>query len=269
MTDAAYAQFAGLVRRRTGIVISDDKQYLVDQRLTPYAQTGGYATVEALLRAVVAGRDARLLDLAVDAMTTNETLFFRDATPFTALADIMKRRASEPNAAPLRIWSAACSTGQEAYSIAMTAAEVREAHPGLKVEIVASDLSARCVERARLGAYSQFEVQRGVSMHRLVRHFEQTDKNWRVRPALGRDIDWRVLNIMEPFGQLGVFDVVFCRNVLFYFDIAERRSVLERVAKQLHKGGRLFLGVSENVLGVTQIFTQAKDGVGFTTVERV
>ncbi len=268
MTVAAYTEFAGLVRRRTGIVISDDKQYLVDARLTPYAQTGGYATVEALLRAVVAGRDARLLNLAVDAMTTNETLFFRDATPFTALAAIMKRHAAAPNAAPLRIWSAACSTGQEAYSIAMTAAEVRETHPDLKVEIVASDLSARCVERARQGAYSQFEVQRGVSMHRLVRHFEQCDQSWRVRPVLSRDITWKVLNIMEPFTALGVFDIVFCRNVLFYFDIAERRSVLERISRQLHRDGRLFLGVSENVLGVTQLFAQAKDGVGFTVIDR-
>jgi len=254
MTAGALSAFAALVRRRTGIVIGDDKAYLIEARLRSFAQTGGYAGVEPMLAAVLAGRDPRLLDMAVEAMTTNETLFFRDATPFVALAEQLALRAHDPRRRAVRIWSAACSTGQEPYSIAMVADEVRQRHPDLKVEIVASDLSSRCVAMAQAGSYSQFEVQRGVSMQRLVRHFESVEGRWKVSDALRSAIVWKTLNLTEPFDFLGQFDLIFCRNVLFYFEAAQRRDILDRLAARLAPDGRLFLGASETPLGVSDRF---------------
>jgi chemotaxis protein methyltransferase CheR len=254
MTDRALQAFVALVRRRTGIVIGDDKTYLIEARLAPYAQTGGFAGVEPMLAAVLAGRDARLLDICVDAMTTNETLFFRDTTPFVALAERLAQHAAHPGSGKLRIWSAACSTGQEPYSIAMVVDEVRQRHPDLAVEIVASDLSNRCVLKAQEGCYSQFEVQRGVSMPRLLRYFEGADGRWKVTARLKSDIRWKTLNLTEPFAFLGMFDVIFCRNVLFYFEPAQRRDILERMARQMAPDGCLFLGASETLLGVTDCF---------------
>ena len=261
MSARALSAFAALVRRRTGIVIGDDKAYLIEARLRSFALTGGYADVAALLEAVLAGRDPRLLDMAVDAMTTNETLFFRDATPFVALAEQLAVRAADPQRRAVRIWSAACSTGQEPYSIAMVVDEVRQRHPDLQAEIVASDLSSRCVAAAQSGSYSQFEVQRGVSMQRLVRHFETVDGRWKVSDALRSAIVWKTLNLTEPFDFLGKFDLIFCRNVLFYFDPAQRRDILDRIAGRLAPDGRLFLGASETPLGVSDRF-EAKPGLG-------
>ena len=254
MSDRTLQDFVALVRRRTGIVIADDKTYLVEARLAPFAQTGGFAGVGPMLAAVMSGRDPGLLDLCVEAMTTNETLFFRDTTPFTALAEQLARHAAHPRRERFRIWSAACSTGQEPYSIAMVVDEVRERHPELAVEIVASDLSNRCILKAQAGVFSQFEVQRGVSMKRLVRYFEGGGGRWTINEGLKADIVWKTLNLADPFAFLGTFDAIFCRNVLFYFEPDRRRDILERLSRQMAADGRLFLGASETVLGLSDRF---------------
>jgi chemotaxis protein methyltransferase CheR len=255
-----FQHFAGLLRTRLGIEIGTDKAYLVESRLKGIAGTAGYRNVGELLAQLRRGAEPRLLASTLDAMTTNETFFFRDGTPFdqlrAALPDLVKGRMG----APLRIWCAACSTGQEPYSVAMLLDEEGGKIPGLRAEIVATDVSQRVIEKARAGVYSAFEVQRGLSIQRLARHFEADPGGYRIKPALKRDISWRTANLLGPFVDLGMFDVIFCRNVLIYFARETRADILNRLADRLREGGRLFLGAAETPLGLTDRLTASPAG---------
>ena len=245
---------AAMLKARSGIVIGADKLYLIDTRLGPIIKREGLRDLAELAGKLRPG--SPLERDVVEAMTTNESLFFRDSKPFEALRlrVLPRLHAARPPGSVLRIWSAAASTGQEAYSIAMIAADQATAMPGRKVEILGTDLAREPLERAREGLYSQFEVQRGLPMQMLVRHFAKEDAQWRVKPQLRAAVTFREGNLMADFSALGRFDVIFCRNVLIYFDAPTKRRVLDALARQMAPDGVLFLGGAETVLGLTESF---------------
>jgi chemotaxis protein methyltransferase CheR len=265
MNTTDYTYFVALVKTRLGIDLGPDKAYLLKSRLQPIADTEGLADVGALLSAIRLSPERRIVDSAIEALTTNETLFFRDVAPFERLKSMLEQRAAAHPAAPLRIWCAACSTGQEPYSIAMLIQEEAPRLQGMRVEIVASDVSPLCLEKAGLGIYSHFEAQRGLSIQRLARHFNQGATGWEIKPALKAMVSWKHINLMEDFRGIGQFDIVFCRNVLIYFERAKKREILDRIALQLRDGGSLFLGAAETTLNVSDVFDAAGGAHGCHT----
>jgi chemotaxis protein methyltransferase CheR len=243
-----------LLRERSGLDLSADKQYLVESRLIPLARRAGLPGIAELVAKVKFGSDG-LTSEVVEAMTTNETFFFRDKIPFdhlreTILPALLQARASRRS---LRIWSAACSTGQEPYSIAMCLREFA-ALSGWRIEIVATDLSQGVLEKARAGIFSQFEVQRGLPIQMLVKHFTQVGELWQLNANIRAMVQHRQLNLLQDFSHLGNFDVVFCRNVLIYFDQDTKAGIFERVAKVLEPDGVLVLGAAESVVGISDAF---------------
>jgi chemotaxis protein methyltransferase CheR len=200
----------------------------------------------------------------VEAMTTNETFFFRDKIPFdhlreTVLPMLMQSRASRRS---LRIWSAACSTGQEPYSIAMCLKDNAQALSGWRIEIVATDLSQEVLEKAKAGIYSQFEVQRGLPIQTLVKYFTQTGELWQINADIRGMVQHRQLNLLQDFSQLGKFDVIFCRNVLIYFDQETKAAIFERLSRVSEPDGILMLGAAESVVGITDAFRPYPDRRG-------
>jgi len=197
-------------------------------------------------------------------MTTNETFFFRDKIPFdhmreTILPVLTQARA---NRRSLRIWSAASSTGQEPYSIAMLLKEAGQSLQGWRIEIVASDLSQSVLEKSKAGLFSQFEVQRGLPIQLLVKHFTQVGELWQINADIRAMVQYRQLNLLHDFAQLGTFDVVFCRNVLIYFDQETKTGIFDRLAKVLEPDGVLALGAAESVIGVSDAFKPYPDRRG-------
>jgi chemotaxis protein methyltransferase CheR len=199
---------------------------------------------------------APVLKAVVEAMTTNETFFFRDKIPFGQFRDAMVPRliATRTGRRRLRIWCAAASSGQEPYSLAMSLKEMGERLAGWRIEIVATDISIEVLEKARSGIYSHFEVQRGLPIGLLLKYFTQIGDNWQIAPAIRTMVDFRPLNLLADFAHLGTFDVVFCRNVLLYFDQETKSRVLERVARSMEHDGYLVLGAAETVVGLTDHF---------------
>ncbi len=255
MTGAdAFGEIAALLRRRAGIVLTPDKGYLLETRLGPVLARFGLASHTAL-GAKLRTLPGEVLERAVvEALTTHESSFFRDGKPFEHLAAALPRlAASRPAGTPIRIWSAACSTGQEAYSVAMLAEESRPHLGARRVEILGTDVSAEIVARARDGLYTQFEVQRGLPVRLLVRHFVQEGTRWRISDALRAAVRFEEGNLLgtPPPGR---FDVIFCRNVLIYFDAPTKTRVLDTLARQLVPDGVLYLGGAETVLGLTTRF---------------
>lgn len=242
--------------KRSGLVLSADKGYLLESRLAPLARAEGYPSIEALIAAARRDRSERLLWGITEALATHETFFFRDNTPFDLFKqDILPNlaRARGLNGS-IRIWCAACSSGQEPYSLAMLLDEERARLGNLKVEIVATDMAPRVLEKAKAGIYSQFEVQRGLAIQRLVRHFEQTGDQWRIKPNIRQMVTFQKQNLLERFNAMGTFDVVFCRNVLIYFDAETKKQVLARLAKQTPSDGYLIMGAAETVVGLSKDF---------------
>lgn len=255
---------AQLLRKRAGIVLTGDKLYLLESRLAPLARKEGLPSIDDLIHVVRARREERLINQVVDVMTTSETYFFRDKTPFDHLREaILPLLSGARRGGRIRLWCAACSTGQEAYSIAMMLDDNPELTGGVPVEIVATDVSDRCLERARQGLFTQFEVQRGLPIQMLMRHFSQQDDHWRISEKQRQQVTFRKQNLIDPSYSLGgKFDVVFCRNVLTYFDGPTKGEVLERVAQQLNPGGFLILGAVESVVGLTASFEATQDRRG-------
>jgi len=251
---AAFTAIAEVLKARSGLVVGPDKMYLLETRLAPIIKRENLRDLSELSTKLRPG--SALERDVVEAMTTNESLFFRDTKPFESIRKTVLPRlhAARPAGAPLRIWSAAASTGQEAYSIAMVVADLAPAMPGRRVEIVGTDIAREPLERARAGLYSQFEIQRGLSMQMLVKHFVKEDGQWRIRQALRDAVSFREWNLLSDLKPLGSFDIVFCRNVLIYFDPPTKRRVLDAVAKQMPTDGVLFLGGAETVLGLTEAF---------------
>lgn len=252
MIPSNFEFLAALLKDRSGLIVTSDKLYLLDARLSPIARKYNHAGLDALIAAMRVPFSEPLINEVVDAMTTNETSFFRDKNPFDALRTalipgLVTRRAAQK---AIRIWSAACSTGQEPYSLAML---LKDNFPVLKdwrIEIVATDLSPTVLDRARDGSFSAFEVQRGLPIQMLVKHFDQVENAWRVKPELRKMIDFRPCNLLGGIEALGRFDIILCRNVLIYFDQPTKTQVLNRMAKMLSPDGALILGGAESVFGI-------------------
>jgi chemotaxis protein methyltransferase CheR len=244
-----------LLRERSGLDLLSDKQYLVESRLIPLARRVGLSGIAELVAKLKAGSEA-LTSEVVEAMTTNETFFFRDKIPFdhlreTILPALLRARAGRRS---LRIWSAASSTGQEPYSIAMCLKEFGAALAGWRVEILATDLSQGVLEKSRAGIFSQFEVQRGLPIQMLVKHFTQVGELWQLNADIRAMVQHRQLNLMQDFSHLGTFDVIFCRNVLIYFDPDTKAVIFDRLAKAIEPDGMLVLGAAESVVGISDAF---------------
>jgi chemotaxis protein methyltransferase CheR len=252
MTGNDFAFIAGLLKNRSGLIITEDKTYLLETRLSAMMREQDLKDLSALIDLLRQPASEALRDRVVDAMTTNETSFFRDNHPFetmrkTVLPGLIERRAASRS---LRIWSAACSTGQEPYSLAMIIKDHFPILSGWRLEIVATDISPSVLTRARSGVYSTFEVQRGLPIQMLVRHFDQVGNDWRIKEELKRNISFRPANLLEDFSSLGMFDVVLCRNVLIYFDQDTKTRILRAIAKNMATDGALLLGGAESVFGI-------------------
>ena len=260
MNPADFDMLSQLVRERAGLVLTKDKHYLFESRLIPLARKRGLGGLDDLIAAVRAGADEVLLTDITEAMMTNESSFFRDTSPFEhfktmVLPELMERRASTRT---IRIWSAACSTGQEPYSISMCLRDLSDVLSGWRVDIVATDLSGVVLEKAKVGMYTQFEIQRGLPIQYLMSYFHQVDEMWHIDSSLRAMVKFHQYNLLNDVSALGQFDIVFCRNVLIYFDLTTKADVLRRISNQMPSDGYLFLGGAETVLGITTDFEALK-----------
>ncbi|MEO8321505.1 MAG: protein-glutamate O-methyltransferase CheR [Bradyrhizobium sp.] len=255
MTPADYEYLRKLLKERSGLDLSADKQYLVESRLVPLARKSGLSGIPELVAKMKSGADALTAEV-VESMTTNETFFFRDKIPFDHLKEVVLPTLVQARAArrSLRIWCAASSTGQEPYSIAMCLKEAGPLLSGWRTEIVATDLSLGVLEKARAGIFSQFEVQRGLPIQLLMKYFTQTGELWQLNADIRSMVQYRQLNLLQDFSHLGTFDIIFCRNVLIYFDQATKMNIFDRVARMLEPDGVLALGAAETVVGITNAF---------------
>jgi chemotaxis protein methyltransferase CheR len=264
VTPLDYEYLRKLLRERSGLVLAPEKQYLIESRLLPVARRAGCASIVELVRRL-REQDSEPLKVEVtESMTINESFFFRDKIPFdrfrdTVLPALLTARAKQKR---FRIWCAAAATGQEPYSIAMILKSMQEKFAGWRIEILATDISNEVLEKARVGIYSQFEVQRGLPIQMLMQHFEQVGEQWRVSETIRKMVQFRQFNLLADFAALGTFDVVFCRNVLIYFDQAAKVNVLERVHRQVAADGFLLMGAAETVVGLTDIFAPLADKRG-------
>jgi chemotaxis protein methyltransferase CheR len=244
------------INKAAGIVLTTEKAYFVEARLSPVLREEGLASIDELMTRAERG-DRRLAQRLVDALTTNETFFFRDKSPFEhfrniILPELMSRR---PAGKTLRIWCAACSSGQEPFSLVMVLDELKSQLGGRSVEIHASDISEAILNKAKSGLFNQFEVQRGLPTKMLLQYFEKVGENWRISPDVVKRVNFFKFNLLEEPKTLGTFDVIFCRNVLIYFDRPTRSKIFDRLADRLAPDGFLLLGGAESTFGVTDRFS--------------
>ncbi len=253
MTELEFEALRAFLKARSGLALSADKRYLVESRLAPVCTRFKIENLSLLIREIKSGRSSALENATIEAMTTNETFFFRDKAPFDLFQDVLLPRFIKERATSrrLRIWCAAASTGQEPYSLAMLLKEASTRMPGWHVEIIATDISNEVLEKARAGIYNQFEVQRGLPVRLLVKYFAQKGDQWQIAPEIRSMVDFRYLNLIDDFSRLGQFDIIYCRNVLIYFDTQLKANVLRRIAQLMAPDASLVLGASETILGIT------------------
>ncbi|TMX42714.1 protein-glutamate O-methyltransferase [Vibrio sp. Hep-1b-8] len=264
ISDQEYRDFSRFLESQCGIVLGDSKQYLVRSRLSPLVTKFKLASLSDLLRDVVTGRNRELRVAAVDAMTTNETLWFRDSYPFEVLANKLLPEVAA-NKRPIKIWSAASSSGQEPYSMAMTIIETQQRKPGMlpSVAITATDISASMLDMCRAGVYDNLALGRGLSPERRRTFFEDAgDGRMKVKDNVKRLVNFRPQNLMDSYALLGKFDIIFCRNVLIYFSPEMKSQVLNQMANSLNPGGYLLLGASESLTGLTDRFEMVRCNPG-------
>ena len=266
MNPLDYEYLRKLLKARSGLILSADKKYLVESRLLPVARDHGAADLEELIAKMRRPGAEAVATQVVEAMATNESFFMRDRVPFEHFRDtiipslLAARRARKK----IRIWSAGCATGQEPYSLAMILHDLQAKLHGWQVELLATDFSAEVLERARAGSYSQFEVQRGLPIQLLVKHFIKHGERWEVEENIRRKVEFREMNLLHAFNHLGRFDVVFCRNVLIYFDRPTKTDVLERLARVTEPDGYLVLGGMETVVGLSNAWKPMADKRGLS-----
>ncbi len=264
MTPPDYEYLRKLLRDQSGLDLSADKQYLIESRLLPLARKAGLPGISDLVQKMKGGGATALVTQVVEAMTTNETFFFRDKVPFdhfrdTIMPEMLKARAARKS---LRIWCAAGSTGQEPYSLAMCLKDMSPVLSGWRMEIIATDLSQEVLEKSKSGIYRQFEVQRGLPIQMLVKYFTQVGELWQISPEIRGMVQHRQLNLLQDFAHLGKFDVIFCRNVLIYFDQGTKTVIFERLARSLEPDGVLILGAAESVVGISDALRPYPDRRG-------
>ena len=248
------------IRRDSGIVLDESKRYLIEARLTPVVRREGLDGLDSLCNLIRAVSGRKLRERVVEAMTTNETLFFRDVKPFDALRgvvfpELFERRKAERR---IRIWCAACSSGQEPYSIGMLWREI--APPGWDLQILATDLSDEILAKARAGSYLQLEVNRGLPARYLVKYFERIESAWVIKPEVRELVRWERFNLLDSMHGLGPFDLVFCRNVLIYFDQETKTKILNGIRGRMKRGAYLFLGASETTRGLDDLLVRTPVG---------
>jgi len=256
VSDSSSRILAGLLEARTGQQLTMSRRWRIETALASLLRERGIPTLDELITILVMGREPSLATQVVEALLNNETYFFRDRTPFdvlarSALPKMIQRRQDTKR---LRIWSAGCSTGQEAYSLAMMFAEDPVRWAGWTIDILGSDVSESAVRRARDGTYSQFEVQRGLGIAQMIRWFEEYDGGWRAVEPLRRLVRFQVHNLLEPAPHPGQFDIVLCRNVLLYLNVERRGQIFDRIASAMNPDGWLMLGAGETVIGQTKRF---------------
>ena len=260
-----YDLFRRYLEDACGIVLGENKHYLVTSRLKRVTEEFNFPSLSDMMNTLVKGNDRRLREKVIDAMTTNETMWFRDVYPFEILKnDLLPELAAKK--APIRIWSAASSTGQEAYSISMAVSEFQKANPGKlasSVEIVGTDISQTVVNQAKMGSYDELSVVRGLSPERRDKFFRKNEDKWVVVPEITQRTRFTELNLLNNYSLLGKFDIIFCRNVLIYFSSEIKKDILERMGQILKPGGTLILGGSESPTGYTKAFMMQRyaDGV--------
>jgi len=263
MTPSEFEFISQLLKRRSGLVLTPEKAYLIESRVAPLIRRHNLPSFEAVVMKMRAN-DEKIIRDVVEAMTTNESFFFRDKTPFDhfeklMLPKLLQSRASQKR---LRIWCAAASTGQEPYSLAMIIKEKSLLLKDWKFEIIGTDLSNEVLDRAKAGLYSQFEVQRGLPVQMLVKYYIKEGDQFRLKDDIRQMVQYRPANLLDAFSGFGNFDIIFCRNVLIYFDEATKRQVLDRMAQLLPDDGYLLLGAAESVVGVTTTFTPHESARG-------
>lgn len=255
MTPAEFEYISQMLKRRSGLVLTPEKAYLIESRIAPLVRKHALPNFEAVVLKLRAN-DERMTRDVVEAMTTNESFFFRDKTPFDHFEKLMLPKLLQSRAGQkrLRIWCAAASTGQEPYSLAMLIKERWLLLKEWKIEIIGTDLSTEVLEKAKAGLYSQFEVQRGLPVQLLVKYFTKEGEQFRIKEDIRSMVQYKPANLLDAYSGFGAFDVIFCRNVLIYFDEATKRGVLDRMAQLLPEDGYLLLGAAESVVGVSNSF---------------
>ncbi len=264
MKVADFELYKSLLYDKSGLVITPDKSYLLDSRLTPIAKKWNYPNLDMMTLQLRAIPDPKLIKDIVEAMTTNETSFFRDTKPFalfqeTILPHMIQTRGARKT---VRIWCAACSSGQEPYSLSMILKDKEAQLKGWRFEIVATDLSDDILDQARKATYSQFEVQRGLPIQYLMKYFTQVNEAWQLKDDIRSMVKFSTFNLLDDMSRMGQFDIIFCRNVLIYFDEKTKGGILGKMDKQLDKDGFLLLGGAETVLGITDKFVPMPDKRG-------
>ncbi|MFL6975733.1 MAG: CheR family methyltransferase, partial [Xanthobacteraceae bacterium] len=241
MTPLDYDYLRKLLKDRSGLTLSADKQYLVESRLLPVARKAGVEGLGGLVQKLKSSGAEPLIVEVVEAMTTNESFFFRDKIPFDHFRNAIMPAllASRAGQRQIRIWCAAASTGQEPYSLAICLKEMASELAGWRIEILGTDLSMEVLEKAKAGIYSQFEVQRGLPIQLLLKYFTQVGDQWQIAPQIRSMVSFRPLNLIKEFGHLGTFDIIYCRNVLIYFDSPMKADVLKRLASSMARDGAL------------------------------
>ena len=253
ISDSSSRILAGLLEARTGQQLTLSRRWRIETALSSLLREREIATLDELITILVMGKEPSLSQRVVEALLNNETYFFRDRAPFDllqrhALPELAKRRHKSKR---LRIWSAGCSTGQEVYSLAMLFAEEPQKWAGWTIDILGTDVSTSCIDRARAGAYSQFEVQRGLGINQMIRWFEECPDGWRAVEPLRKPVRFQVHNLLEPPPHPGGFDIVLCRNVLLYLNPEKKNLAFERIAASMAEDGWLMLGAGETVIGQT------------------
>ncbi len=261
MNSADFDYLRTILKKESGLVLTDDKQYLIESRLLPVAKKLKFESIEKLVAELRRTNGNLLKNHIVEAMTINESFFFRDKTPFDNFEKVMLPSLFESKRAQkqIRIWSAAASTGQEAYSLSMILEEHAEKLKGWTVQIIGTDLCSNALEKAKAGLYSQFEVQRGMPVKYLMKHFSQVGSMWQISSEIRSTVQFRHFNLLNSFNTLGHFDIIFCRNVLIYFDRDMKKDILSRMEKQAHSNAFLILGASETLIGINENFKTVAD----------
>lgn len=259
ITTEDFRQFSKFLEESCGILLAEHKQYLVQSRLSKIMREQACGSLKDLVDRLKRPGGNALKENVINAMTTNETLWFRDIHPYDILAKrLLPEIASERKFQKLRIWSAACSTGQEPYSISMVIDEFKRTNPGMLSsgeEILATDISTQVLDQAKRGEYEMLALSRGLSQERLKKYFNSSsDGSWQVQAGIKSRVRFQSLNLLGQYGALGQFDIIFCRNVLIYFSSDVKLEILRKMRRQLRPGGYLLLGASESLSGLSDIY---------------
>jgi len=264
VSDSSSRILAGLLEARTGQQLTMSRRWRIETALSGLLKERGIGSLDELITILVMGREPALSSMVVEALLNNETYFFRDRGPFDLVARqaLPQLRRAREKQRRISVWSAGCSTGQEAYSLAMLFAEKPDLWTGWTIDILGTDVSSNVIDRAREGTYTQFEVQRGLGINEMVRWFEESGDGWRANEQLRRMVRFQVHNLLEQPPHPGQFDIILCRNVLLYFSAEKRLAAFERLTRSLAEDGRLMLGAGETVIGSTQALEADQDARG-------